>query len=396
VAVRRALSSLALALALVVVTATASAASRTTVGNSIGAHSMLYLDDALSAKDAMFREAAAMGVSAIRLDIALSSVFVDPGGPPHWGGVDEYMQLAQRYRLRVLANLLGTPWYMADCPLPSASALDYRCPPHDAAAWGRDAGAIAAHTRGVIDDFEIVNEPDGHWAFLGTPRQYAAMLASAYDAIHSANPNARVALGGLMSTGPSGKAWLRAMLAAPGLDATHTFDIANIHIRTRANRVRTVIWRWRRYFGSQGFRGPLWVTETGYPADSTWQRDPAYRGGPEAQARYLSDVIPAMLGAGAAQVFVTERDALAGPFASEGVLDTDDPLTAFPHWERRPAFFAVHALAEATLRGHGATPTRPFTEGRTPSTTSSCAPGRRDHLAPARMLGKRRLNTCGG
>src|SRR5205823_11545803 len=123
--------------------------------------------------------------------------------PPDWSGVDEYMQLARRYRLRVLANLLGTPWYMTDCPV-AARELDYRCPPHDAAAWGRDAGAIAAHTRGVIDDFEIVNEPDGRWAFLGTPGDYAAMVSSSYDAIHSADPDARVALGGLMSTGPAG------------------------------------------------------------------------------------------------------------------------------------------------------------------------------------------------
>ena len=49
-----------------------------------------------------------------------------------------------------------------------------------------DAGAIAAHTRGTINYFEILNEPDGAWAFLGTPQQYAAMLRSSYDAIHAA------------------------------------------------------------------------------------------------------------------------------------------------------------------------------------------------------------------
>ena len=47
-------------------------------------------------------------------------------------------------------------------------ADSYRCPPSDVALWARYVGAIAAHTRGVIDEFEIVNEPDGRWAFLGS------------------------------------------------------------------------------------------------------------------------------------------------------------------------------------------------------------------------------------
>ena len=35
---------------------------------------------------------------------------------------------------------------------------------------------IAAHTRVIIDHFEIINEPDGRWAFLGSPQQYARVL----------------------------------------------------------------------------------------------------------------------------------------------------------------------------------------------------------------------------
>lgn len=45
-----------------------------------------------------------------------------------------------------------------------------------AGLWGRDAGMIAAHTRVIIDHFEIINEPDGRWAFLGSPQQYARVL----------------------------------------------------------------------------------------------------------------------------------------------------------------------------------------------------------------------------
>jgi hypothetical protein len=198
----------------------------------------------------------------------------------------------------------------------------------------------------VIDDFEVINEPDGRWAFLGTPQQYAEILACAYDAIHSADPQARVAFGGLMDIGPGGEAWMDAMLATPGADAVHKFDIANLHIRTpNPADTGTVVRRWRQYLRGKGYRGPMWVTETGYPADPAFQTQPGYQDGPRSQARWLTTAIPSMLQSGAEMVFVTERDSMQGAYASEGILQTTDPLTASPLLRRRPSFYAVQALA---------------------------------------------------
>ena len=326
----------------------------------LGVHSMLYLDHPFSAKEAMFREAAALGASTIRLDISLSGVFPEPNAPPDWSGVNQYMLLARRYHLEVLADLQATPYYMVACPSGTPDDETYICPPSDPEQWGDLAGQIAAHTRGVIDDFEIINEPDGAWAFLGSPQQYARILAASYDAIHAADPNARVALGGLGNIGSGGKAWMDTMLSTPGEGASDKFDIANIHVRTPAAEAGAVVSRWLRYFAVKGFNGPLWVTETGYPADPFQQTDPAYQGGADAQARWLTTVIPAVIRAGAAKVFVTERDQQAGRYASEGVLQTSDPLTADPSYRRRQSFYAVRDLvtsgalvAETTLQRLG-------------------------------------------
>ena len=347
---RRVCCCFAVLASLTLTTAPATAGPRQ--GDPIGVHSMLYLDDPFSAEEAMFKEAAAVGASTIRLDIALSGVFPDPGGPPDWSGVDQYMLLARRYHLRVLADLLATPLYLVDCATEAESAISYRCPPTDPAQWGRDAGLIASHTRGLIDDFEIINEPDGGWAFYGTPQQYARLLSASYEAIHAANPHAQVALGGLMDI--ASNVWIDAVLATPGADALHRFDIANIHVRTRAADAGAVVRRWRRYFAEKGFTGPLWVTETGYPADPAQQRDPAYQGGALAQTRWVTAVIPAMICAGAAKVFLTERDSLGGPYASEGFLQSPDPLPAHPTYTRRPSFYAIRALAQAESRGASA------------------------------------------
>ena len=110
----------------------------------------------------------------------------------------------------------------------------------------------------MIDDFEIINEPDGSWAFLGNPQQYAEILAAADDAIHAANPSARVALGGIMTIGTGGVDWINAMLSTLGTDAPHTFDIANIHIRTPdPAQAGQVVRRWRRYLGFGDPQGPV-------------------------------------------------------------------------------------------------------------------------------------------
>lgn len=344
--VRRCASSLVAVLCLMSVapaTVPAAALYRT---SPIGVHSMLYLTHPFAFKVAMFSQAAALGASTIRVDVELSGVFPSPTGPPDWSGLDQYMWLAHRYHLRVLADLLATPWYLADCPAGVPADRSYTCPPANPRAWARQAGMIAAHARGVIDYFEIINEPDGKWAFTGSPQQYAHILADAYRSIHAANPAAEVALGGVMDPGPAGQAWTAAMLSTPGADALHRFDIANIHVRTSAAVAAATVIRWRRYLGGKGFRGPLWVTETGYPADPAWQTQPGYRRGPLSQARWMTAAIPAMICAGAGMVFVTERDNLTGRYATEGILQSKDPLTAVLPYTRRPSFYAVRAMAE--------------------------------------------------
>lgn len=342
----------------------------------LGAHSELYLETPLRIKRALFAQAAAMGASQIRLDIELSAVFpgwannlarhplrtvghlllgLSAGGasalsptqaPADWSGVDQYMSLARRYHLHVLADLTSTPNYMAHCPPHTPAPQWYRCPPRNPKEWGHEAGEIAAHTRGVIKQFEIINEPDTRWAFRGTPEQYAGILSASYRAIHAADPRALVLLGGLRHIGPWGRHWMNAVLTARGADARRSFDVANIHVRVPPRQAAGVVCGWRTYLASKGFRGPLWVTETGYPADPANQPDPGYQDGAPAQARWLADVIPTLLRAGAGKVFVTERDSGHGGFASEGVLRTQRRLGQPPSFRRRPSFYTVQRDAD--------------------------------------------------
>jgi hypothetical protein len=76
------------------------------------------------------------------------------------------------------------------------------------------------------------------------------------------------------------------------------------------------------------------VTEMGYPADPAYQWESGYQNGAASQTAYDRQAIVSLLDAGAATVFVTERDMPSGngAFSSEGVIG-------------RPAFQMVQQLA---------------------------------------------------
>jgi hypothetical protein len=293
-------------------------------------------------KERIFDEAEAVGADFVRVDVEMGAIFEGPGGQkggqPDWKQLDEVLELAREHHLRVLGVLLGAPAYISTCPgrWPDAG----RCAAADAGEFGRLAGEIADHAKDGIHYWEVVNEPDGDWAFEGTPEQYAAMLSASYDGIKARVPDASVVLGGIMK--PHEPGWLERVFATPGADAIHKFDIANVHLRGPVGAVVRRYTEFRAWLSARGFSGPLWVTEHGYPADPAYQVDPAFTGGDAAQAGYLTQSLLGLGEVGAGQVFVTLRDNLEGEYATEGLVHIDSAPDAPA--TRRASFDAVRRL----------------------------------------------------
>jgi hypothetical protein len=309
----------------------------------ISAHAMVHTCCTPSAMaERIFSEASDLGAGYVRVDVELSSIFEAPNGSkaatPNWSGLDEVISLSKKYDLPVLAILLSPPRFTSACPerWPDSG----RCAAADTAEFGALAGQVAKHAAGTIGHWEIVNEPDGDWAFEGTPEQYAAMLSAAYDGIKAEVPDAQVLLGGLMR--PHEPGWLERVFATPDADAIHKFDIANVHLRGPVENVVRRYGEFRSWIQARGFHGPLWVTEHGYPADPAFQTDRAYMGGDAAQAAYLTQTLVGLGEAGAPQVFVTLRDNLDGEYASEGLEDIDE--AADNAVTRRESFATVQRL----------------------------------------------------
>ncbi len=313
---------------------------------------MLYQDTPYSAKKEMFAQAKAVGASYIRLDLGLTSIFTrgeyrgHPFYQKNWAQTDQYAELANLYGVKILANLYGTPWFIADCPAGTSREDAYHCPPSDLVRYKAMVAEVAARYAGVIDTFEIINEPDTARAFYGSPQQYARMLSAAADGVHGASPKARVAIGGVARV--SDTKFTDAVLAAdPSLPAK--IDINTIHLRTSARGTAVLVDTWRKYFTANGMNGPLWLTEFGYPAETAFQFDAKFRGGESAQAAFLEATMPGIVGAGAEMIFVTQREWGSGAFASEGILSTADPLPANPAVRRKPAFDVVRSAAASLV-----------------------------------------------
>jgi hypothetical protein len=292
----------------------------------VSAHAMVHTCCMPKAeKERVFSEAKALGASYIRVDVEPNGIFSGP--VPHWGALDQVIELSKKYDLPVLAILVTPREYT------------------NADEFGSRSGAIAEHAGDAIDHWEILNEPDGDWAFAGTPEQYARMLSAAHDAIKAHQPGATVLLGGLQR--PHEPGWLERVFATPGADAIHKFDVANVHLRGPVDAVVRRYGVFKSWLADRGFAGPLWVTEHGYSADPAFQSDPAYRDGEAAQGAYLTQTLLGLGEVGAPQVFVTLHDGgLDGEYATEGLERIDTTPGGDYAVARRPAFAAVRRLVD--------------------------------------------------
>ncbi|MGI8845063.1 MAG: hypothetical protein ACR2HC_02635 [Thermoleophilaceae bacterium] len=274
-----------------------------------------------AAKRAMFSEAKASGAAYIRVAFEMHGIAPDPGdsGRRYWEGPDDVAQLSREFQLPVVAVPLGVSHGESSCP-DAPFAQQTLCPPRDSARWAGLLGELAARYAGVINHFEVWNEPDGAWAFRGEPEDYAWMLSRSYDAIKARAPAATVLIAGTMYPDARGNGWLDRVFATPGADAATKFDIGTVHLRGAPDQMVADLRGRQALWAKWGRRIPTWVTEHGSPSDPAFQLGAPVPSGEAAQAAYLARSLPALGLAGADQVFVTLRDEGAGEFASEGIV----------------------------------------------------------------------------
>lgn len=219
-------------------------------------------------------------------------------GTYDWEPWDQIVEAVhETHSLKIVAVLMNAPSWAHDSDSPTA-------PPDDPALLGRFARDFAARYGDQIDYYQVWDEPNLTTAWGNAaprPAHYAALLHSAYQSIHSADPSATVLSGALAPTveqGPdniSDIQYLRdlyALGAGQFMDAAaakpYGFDSAPKD-RTVSESVlnfsRTIALREEMTRQGDGHKA-LWASQWGWNSlPESWPGAPSIWGSVDAQAQ---------------------------------------------------------------------------------------------------------------
>lgn len=151
--------------------------------------------------------------------------------PGRFAFYDERVRLARSRGIMVLGMLDGAPPWASDVPEELANNVYRRryFVPNDVGQWRNYVRTVVGHYDGLIDHWEVWNEPwvtsffrkvvDGEMA-PGTPEDYVPLLQAAYEEAKAANPDAYVI--GIDSWTPQ---WTEGCLAAGAGGAMDAFSL---------------------------------------------------------------------------------------------------------------------------------------------------------------------------
>jgi len=184
-----------------------------------------------------------------------------------WRWYDRQAAAVRDGGMALLGMLDGAPRWASTRPREGGYWGIWHLPdaPDAAKAWETYVRTVVGHYKGSIDAWEVWNEPWGDWwsGNGGTPKQYAALLKSAYRAAKEANPRATIV--GIDSY-RGHEAWHENVLAEAGLSS---FDAFSFHDYNDAlyggerSMARVQADAFNAAQSKHGTPKPLWNTEGG-------------------------------------------------------------------------------------------------------------------------------------
>lgn len=178
-----------------------------------------------------------LGVSWVRLHPPRTTKWysVEPKAGKYYF-FDKAVLAAKRYGYHVLGSLAGVPRWASTAP-PGITAHNnsgYTAyVPSDYESWREYVYRTVKHYRGVIDYWEVWNEPSSHTflkmsddgGLVERAEEYMKLLRIAYEAAKKANPDAKI-VGGCSTTIPPAD-WFRLLFERGGYDY---MDVLSVHM----------------------------------------------------------------------------------------------------------------------------------------------------------------------
>jgi len=235
-------------------------------------------------------------------------------------------------------------------------------PPRDLDAYSRFVHGMVTRGRGVVECWQIENEMESQFWWAGTSQDYLALLRTAHRAIRSADPSAKVAVGGftswtssaavLVDAGKS-KAEIARELGYGEIGSRDTsqveasvrrslsfvddvlgqgaeyFDIVDLHLYHRYETIPMRVEWLRAKMRANGYEKPIWATEVGGPDTAVLPHSDSV------QAQEVVKRVVLALSSGVEKVFwlgLSEMHDQGERFKRMGLTTTS--------WQRKPAFEA--------------------------------------------------------
>jgi hypothetical protein len=254
-----------------------------------------------------------------------------------WSYTDQAIRELLARNVKIVAVLGHPPGWAT--PFSGDDPADFSFYAPDPRQFAAFAGAVAQRYGRYIHHWEIWNEPDNKlfWKPAPDPVAYAELLKLASTAIHRADHNAQVLLGGV---NPFNTEFLRGVAAAGAWDS---FEILAIHpyvdpaTPEDGNLVAAAdgVWTLATQLGTK----PIWVTEIGW-ASGPSDHDPIGVADEQTQANNMVRGLLLLWRAGAQRIFwYTLKDDPGNPYGlvALGTGNTD-------YSRLKPAFYAFQTL----------------------------------------------------
>ncbi|MEE8392586.1 MAG: hypothetical protein V3S14_17530, partial [Anaerolineae bacterium] len=224
--------------------------------------------------DSMVDDELAAGIDLIGILMATPANFRKPGCDPSAGLEAEP---------RVPPGRRPSGWYIPEvgrvntlAPTVSDSGA---CPPvglynpwtvgdFNGNHWAEFVYNTVTHYQGRVMHWEIWNEAEWDWFWLGSDDEYAQLLKIGYQAVKAADPDATVLFAGLHYW--ANPTFFERVLDILNDDPTapdnnYFFDVMSVHLYSRASTTYDVVNQIRSRMNIYVPDHPIWLTETGVP-----------------------------------------------------------------------------------------------------------------------------------
>jgi hypothetical protein len=198
------------------------------------------------------------GATSLRQRMRWNKIEPEPG-QYDWSTMDAAVEGLVGAGIDPLIVLRDTPAWAAD---PTCESEDVSTCPPVLDAWTGFVTTAVERYRGRVESWEIWNEPNTSKMWAGTVQDYYLLLKAAYAAIHSADPDARVVIGGMTHDSVLDQGdWLRTLLGAPDID--EYFDVFSFHLYGTVGQPEETFESLNALLDEFGLSGKeIWVTET--------------------------------------------------------------------------------------------------------------------------------------